>query len=85
MKRDTRAQILIASLSLFNMQGESKTTTNEIADEAGSSPGNLHYHFAKKKLLIEALLLEFQADAKRVLTPPPSEEKLDEVLVQIAK
>jgi AcrR family transcriptional regulator len=70
MRGDTRNRILVASLLLFNEHGEPRTTTNEIADEVDISPGNLHYHFRKKEQLVEALLDEFQADAKRVLRPP---------------
>lgn len=74
MKRDTRTQILVASLSLFNEHGEPNTTTNDIANEADISPGNLHYHFKKKSILVEALLAEFQADVRRVLEPPQGDE-----------
>lgn len=70
MRGDTRNRILVASLLLFNEQGEPGTTTNEIADEVDISPGNLHYHFRKKEHVVTALLDEFQADAKRVLQPP---------------
>jgi AcrR family transcriptional regulator len=74
MKRDTRTQILVASLSLFNEKGEPNTTTNDIANEADISPGNLHYHFHKKSLLVDALVAEFQADVRRVLQPPTNDE-----------
>ena len=74
MKRDTRTQILVASLSLFNEHGEPNTTTNDIANEADISPGNLHYHFHKKADLVEALLAEFQADVRRVLDPPTGDD-----------
>lgn len=74
MKRDTRMQILVASLSLFNEKGEPNTTTNDIANEADISPGNLHYHFHKKSLLVEALVAEFQADVRRALQPPTNDE-----------
>ena len=73
MSRDTRTRILIASLLLFNDHGEPNTTTNEIADEVDISPGNLHYHFRKRSDIVAALLAEFQADARRVLTPPGDE------------
>lgn len=72
MSRNTRTRILVSSLLLFNEKGEPNTTTNEIADEVDISPGNLYYHFHKKSDLVEALLLEFQADARRILQPPES-------------
>jgi len=74
MARNTRTRILVSALVLFNEHGEPNTTTNEIADEVDISPGNLHYHFNKKSDLVDALLLEFQADAKRVLHPPESRQ-----------
>lgn len=70
MRGNTRNRILVTSLLLFNEHGEPGTTTNDIADEVDISPGNLHYHFPKKRQIVEALLDEFRADAKRVLVVP---------------
>jgi AcrR family transcriptional regulator len=72
MTRDTRTRILVASLLLFNEQGEPNTALNDIADEIDISPGNLHYHFRKKADVVAALLAEFQADARQVLQPAQS-------------
>jgi len=70
----TRKRILVGSLLLFNEQGEPNTTTNQIANEVDISPGNLHYHFHRKSDLVDALLAEFQADARRVLQPITSDQ-----------
>ncbi len=70
----TRQRILVASLLLFNEQGEPRTTTNDIANEVDISPGNLHYHFRKKSDLVDALLAEFRVDARRVLQPSESDQ-----------
>ena len=73
MRGNTRNRVLVASLLLFNEHGEPRTTTNEIADEVDISPGNLHYHFRRKEQIVDALLDEFQADAKKLLQPPDVE------------
>ncbi len=70
MARETRKRILVASLLLFNEKGVARTSINEIADEVGISPGNLHYHFRKKSEIVDGLMAEFQADARATLRPP---------------
>ena len=70
----TRTRILVTSLVMFNEHGEANTTTNDIADETGISPGNLHYHFRRKSELIDALIAEFQADVREVLQAPSGDD-----------
>lgn len=71
---NTRTRILVTSLVMFNEHGAANTTTNDIADETDISPGNLHYHFRKKSDLVDALILEFQADVREVLQAPSGED-----------
>lgn len=56
----TRERILQASLALFNAQGLASVSTHRIAAELGISPGNLHYHFKAKALLVERLFTRFE-------------------------
>jgi AcrR family transcriptional regulator len=69
-RRDTRQAILNVSLALFNGHGEANVTTNQIADELDISPGNLHYHFKKKREIVASLFAAFDAEMAEVLIDP---------------
>jgi AcrR family transcriptional regulator len=56
--------ILDAALELFNAHGDSGVSTNDIANELGISPGNLHYHFRRREDLVLAL---FEAYERRIM------------------
>ncbi|MBO9648099.1 MAG: TetR/AcrR family transcriptional regulator [Variovorax sp.] len=56
----TRERILQSSLALFNAQGLAAVSTHRIAAELGISPGNLHYHFKAKQLIVERLFRRFE-------------------------
>jgi AcrR family transcriptional regulator len=56
----TRERILRAALALFNADGPASVSTHRIAAELGISPGNLHYHFKAKHLIVERLFLRFE-------------------------
>ena len=53
---DTKTQILNVALDLFNRSGSGNVTTNQIAEAAGRSPGNLYYHFRNKEEIALRLL-----------------------------
>ena len=69
-RRDTRQVILDTSLALFNRHGEVNVTTNQIADELDISPGNLHYHFKKKREIVAGLFNTFNSEMAEVLIDP---------------
>ena len=52
----TVRRILDAALELFNERGVGVVSTRAVAERAGVSSGNLHYHFANKEALVRALL-----------------------------
>ena len=56
----TRDRILEASLALFNAEGLAAVSTHRIAAELGISPGNLHYHFKAKQLIVSTLFRRFE-------------------------
>lgn len=56
----TKERIILASLDLFNEQGERNVTTNHIAAHLGISPGNLYYHFRNKSDIIYAIFKNYE-------------------------
>jgi AcrR family transcriptional regulator len=59
------ADILALSIELFNNSGIQEVSTNKISAELGISPGNLHYHFKTKVLILTAAYeqMEFELRA----------------------
>ena len=55
----SRRQVLDAALQLFSHQGYRATTVRDIADEAGTSTGNVYHHFPDKEAIFRTLLDEF--------------------------
>ena len=72
----TRDKILLASLTLFNDEGEGNVTTVDIANELDISPGNLYYHFHGKEQIILELYAGFELEMVDILEAP-LEQSLD--------
>jgi AcrR family transcriptional regulator len=66
----TRDRILVTSLELFNAEGETNTTTIDIANELDISPGNLYYHFKGKDEIIRELFTQYELALSDTLTAP---------------
>lgn len=53
---DAKTRICEAATRLFNERGYDAVTMRDIAQEAGTSLGNLTYHFSRKEKLLDELL-----------------------------
>jgi len=70
----TKDRILLASLKLFNEQGERNVSTNHIAASLNISPGNLYYHFRNKNEIVYQLFVQYQSEVQGFMTVPPDRE-----------
>ncbi len=72
-----KEQILMTAVQLFNDKGYANVSLREIAKEAGTTIGNLTYHFPKKEDLILSLLDTLQT---RFILDVPSDKHRAELL-----
>jgi AcrR family transcriptional regulator len=72
--RNTREKIVVAAIDLFNQKGIQHVAIEHIARHMHISPGNLTYHFKRKRDLIHATFESMQERLRIVLQPalPPS-------------
>jgi len=62
--KKTPKKILESARTLFNTKGVSNVRLQDIAKDAGISPGNLSYHYSTKKDLMSAVLMMLQEATK---------------------
>jgi AcrR family transcriptional regulator len=79
----TRDRILDASLALFNQEGLAGVSTHRIAAELGISPGNLHYHFRTKELIVTWLFRRFEERLSPHIAANASVTALDDLWLSL--
>jgi AcrR family transcriptional regulator len=79
----TRDRILEAALRLFNDDGLPGVSTHRIAAELGISPGNLHYHFKSKRLIVGWLFRRFEDRLAPCLAAAASATALDDLWLSL--
>jgi AcrR family transcriptional regulator len=79
----TRDRILDASLRLFNEDGTAAVSTHRIAAELGISPGNLHYHFKTKQLIVTWLFRRFEERLGPCIDAAASVHALDDLWLSL--
>lgn len=65
----TKERILIGALGLFNTDGATDVTTNDIAKELKMSPGNLYFHYKNKEQIIREIFKKLSAETTEVWKP----------------
>lgn len=65
----TKDRILQASLNLFNADGATEVTTNDIAKELKMSPGNLYFHYKNKEQIIREIFKKLIIDTQTIWKP----------------
>lgn len=65
----TKERILFGALGLFNIDGATDVTTNDIAKELKMSPGNLYFHYKNKEQIIREIFKKLSAETVEVWKP----------------
>jgi len=65
----TKDRILNAALQLFNANGATEVTTNNIARDLEMSPGNLYFHFKNKEQIIREIFKKMATETITVWRP----------------
>lgn len=66
----TKDRIILASLDLFNEEGERNISTNHIAAHLNMSPGNLYYHFRNKSDIVYEIFKNYKLVVDTYLSVP---------------
>ncbi len=78
----TKDRILAGALNLFNVDGATEVTTNDMARELKMSPGNLYFHFKNKEQIVREIFKKMAAETITVWKPQAQLAKRNRVSKQ---
>jgi len=81
LNNTTKDKICDTAIRLFNEKGYENVSLREIAEAAGTTIGNLTYHFAQKELLLENIAQRFKKEFFPQLMPSISDKDRLEYVV----
>ena len=81
MTKETKLRICDEAVRLFNERGYEAVSMRDIASAAGTTIGNMTYHFSKKQDLLDRLLVDLHRDFSTRLDPDLTARELLETLV----
>lgn len=79
---DMKQKIMDCALRLFNENGYDRVSLREIADAAGTSIGNLTYHFSRKEDLLAEIQKMFHRNLEEILIDTAGRDDLLSCLYQ---
>ncbi len=65
----TKDRILLGALELFNTDGATEVTTNDISRQLKMSPGNLYFHFKNKEQIVREIFKKMATETITVWKP----------------
>ncbi len=65
----TKDRILFGALELFNTDGATEVTTNDISRQLKMSPGNLYFHFKNKEQIVREIFKKMATETITVWKP----------------
>lgn len=74
----TKDRILLVSLDLFNQDGATEVTTNDIAKALKMSPGNLYFHYKNKEQIIREIFKKMMLETQTIWRPQAKKAKRKE-------
>ncbi len=83
IRQETRTNIIYSAMSLFARSGYASTTTRQIADLAGVSPGLMYHYFESKEELLHAVFDNCMVILSRVFTRAYEEAPPDRRLANL--